>query len=79
MRLATILVFFSLFMEVSSDGWYLLFKEVIHGTWVLWRAYQDNLKVITKIQTDTSLLRASLRPNEEKLWASGLQHRQETL
>nr|XP_042133262.1 serum amyloid A-4 protein isoform X1 [Peromyscus maniculatus bairdii] len=44
MRLATILVFCSLFMGVSGDGWYSFFKEAIQGTWDLWRAYRDNLE-----------------------------------
>ncbi|KAM7330819.1 hypothetical protein ACRRTK_010008 [Alexandromys fortis] len=44
MRLATVLVFCSLFMGVSGDGWYSFFKEAIQGTWDLWRAYRDNLE-----------------------------------
>ncbi|XP_036056900.1 serum amyloid A-4 protein-like [Onychomys torridus] len=44
MRLATILVFCSLFVGVSGDGWYSFFKEAIQGTWDLWRAYWDNLE-----------------------------------
>ncbi|CAO2632633.1 Serum amyloid A-4 protein [Lemmus lemmus] len=44
MKLATILVFCSLFMAVSGDGWCSFFKEAIQGTWDLWRAYRDNLE-----------------------------------
>ncbi|XP_052569406.1 serum amyloid A-4 protein [Peromyscus californicus insignis] len=44
MRLATILVFCSLFVGVSGDGWYSFFKEAIQGTWDLWRAHRDNLE-----------------------------------
>ncbi|CAO2632978.1 Serum amyloid A-4 protein [Lemmus lemmus] len=44
MKLATILVFCSLFMAVSGDGWCSFFKEAIQGTWDLWRAHRDNLE-----------------------------------
>ncbi|KAL6053450.1 hypothetical protein STEG23_020419 [Scotinomys teguina] len=44
MRLPTILVFCSLFMVVSGDGWYSFFKEAIQGTWDLLRAYWDSLE-----------------------------------
>ncbi|CAO2632634.1 Serum amyloid A-1 protein [Lemmus lemmus] len=41
MKLATILVFCSLFMAVSGDGWCSFFKEAIQGTRDMWRAYTD--------------------------------------
>ncbi|XP_055460888.1 serum amyloid A-4 protein [Psammomys obesus] len=44
MRLVTVLVFCSLFLGVSGDGWYSFFREAVQGTWDLWRAYRDKLE-----------------------------------
>nr|XP_026254786.1 serum amyloid A-4 protein-like [Urocitellus parryii]XP_026254787.1 serum amyloid A-4 protein-like [Urocitellus parryii] len=41
MRLCTGIVFCSLVLGVSSEGWFSFFKEAIQGTADLWRAYWD--------------------------------------
>uniref|UniRef100_A0A8D2AX31 Serum amyloid A protein n=1 Tax=Sciurus vulgaris TaxID=55149 RepID=A0A8D2AX31_SCIVU len=41
MRLCTGMVFCSLVLGVSSEGWYSFFKEAIQGAGDLWRAYWD--------------------------------------
>ncbi|XP_008061024.1 serum amyloid A-4 protein-like [Carlito syrichta] len=38
MRLFTSIVFCSLVIGVSSEGWYSFFKEAAQGAWDLWRA-----------------------------------------
>lgn len=41
MRLCTGIVFCSLVLGVSSEGWYSFFKEAVQGAGDLWRAYWD--------------------------------------
>ncbi|XP_008850080.1 serum amyloid A-4 protein-like isoform X2 [Nannospalax galili] len=41
MRLGVAMVFCSLVMGVSSEGWYSFFKEAVQGAGDLWRAYWD--------------------------------------
>lgn len=44
MQLGTVIVFCSLVMSVSSEGWYSFFKEAIQGASDLWRAHWDMLQ-----------------------------------